>query len=199
MKKLFISQPMNGKTDEEILKVREEATEAAKEYLKDEEIEVLDTFYDDFTPDAKPLEYLARALSDLAHAEVAYFAPGWESARGCWIEHECAEQYGIDTIEEYDGNAKPEGINFGVALELVKQGIRIAREGWDSRGMFVVYQKGYPGGIPCNKQTAEAWGTEEGSLFICNPYLQIRCKDGSHSMWVPTIDDVLADDWVIAE
>ncbi len=51
--------------------------------------------------------------------------------------------------------------------------------------MFVVYQKGYPQGIPCNKQTAEAWGLNEGDLFVCNPYLQIRCVDGSHSMWVP--------------
>lgn len=65
--------------------------------------------------------------------------------------------------------------------------------------MFIVYQKGYPQGIPCNKQTAEAWGMNEGDLFVCNPYLQIRQADGSHSMWAPSMDDILADDWVIAE
>lgn len=53
--------------------------------------------------------------------------------------------------------------------------------------------------IPCNKQTAEAWGISEGDLFKCNPYLQIRCVDGSHSMWVPSINDCLAEDWVIVE
>lgn len=67
------------------------------------------------------------------------------------------------------------------------------------KGMFVVFQKGYPDGIPCNKQTAEAWGISEGDLFKCNPYLQIRCVDGSHSMWVPSINDCLAEDWVIVE
>lgn len=50
-------------------------------------------------------------------------------------------------------------------------------KGWNGKGMFVVYQKGYPQGIPCNKQTAEAWGLNEGDLFVCNPYLQIRCVD----------------------
>jgi hypothetical protein len=90
-------------------------------------------------------------------------------------------------------------LNFGQALDLCKKGVTIAREGWNSKGMFVVYQKGYPQGIPCNKQTAQAWGMNEGELFICNPYLQIRCVDGSHSMWVPSINDILAEDWVITE
>lgn len=91
------------------------------------------------------------------------------------------------------------GMNFGIALELLKKGFRMAREGWNGKGLFVVYQKGYPQGIPCNKQTAEAWGINEGDLFICNPYLQIKQVDGSHSMWVPSIGDVLAEDWVIVE
>ena len=91
------------------------------------------------------------------------------------------------------------GMNFGIALELMKKGCKVAREDWNSKGMFAVYQKGYPDGIPCNRQTAEAWGMKEGELFKCNPYLQIRQADGSHSMWVPSIDDVLAEDWVIVE
>lgn len=91
------------------------------------------------------------------------------------------------------------GMNFGIALELARKGVKVARESWNGKGMFIVYQKGYPQGIPCNKQTAEAWGMDEGDLFVCNPYLQIRQADGSHSMWVPSMDDILADDWVIAE
>jgi hypothetical protein len=90
-------------------------------------------------------------------------------------------------------------MNFGIALDLCKKGCKIAREGWNGKRMFVVYQKGYPQGIPCNKQTAEAWGLKEGDLFVCNPYLQIKCEDGSHSMWVPSINDVLADDWNLVE
>ena len=89
-----------------------------------------------------------------------------------------------------------ETFDFGKALINLKQGKKVARSGWNGKGMFVVYQKGYPDGIPCNKNTAEAWGMQEGDLFICNPYLQIKCADGSHSMWVPSINDTLAEDWV---
>lgn len=77
MKRLFISQPMRGKTDEQILAEREKAVRSAKEYLG-EEVEVIDTFYTDFSKDAKPLEYIARSIKDLATADIAYFAPGWK-------------------------------------------------------------------------------------------------------------------------
>ncbi len=90
-----------------------------------------------------------------------------------------------------------DNMTFGLAIEALKKGFKVARKGWNGKGMFVVYQKGYPEGIPCNKQTAEAWGINEGDLFVCNPYLQIKNVNGSHSMWVPSIDDVLAEDWCI--
>jgi hypothetical protein len=88
-------------------------------------------------------------------------------------------------------------MNFGQALEALKNGRRLARSGWNGKGMFVVYQKGYPDGIPCNKNTAEAWGMQEGELFKVEPYLQIRMVNGSHAMWVPSINDILAEDWDI--
>ena len=49
---------MNGKTAEEILRERKEAINIAKDIVG-EEIEVLETFFDDFGPDKKPLHYLA--------------------------------------------------------------------------------------------------------------------------------------------
>lgn len=47
----------------------------------------------------KPLDYLARSIEFLAKADVAIFAPGWQNARGCRIEHQCAEDYGIPVME----------------------------------------------------------------------------------------------------
>lgn len=91
------------------------------------------------------------------------------------------------------------GLTFGIAIEAAKIGSKIARSGWNGKGMFVVYQKGYPEGIKCNKQTAEAWGINEGDLFRCEPYLQIKMVNDSHAMWVPSINDVLATDWIIVE
>ena len=94
---------------------------------------------------------------------------------------------------------KCDNMTFGIAIEAMKKGNKVARRGWNGKGMFVVYQKAYPNGIPCNKQTAEAWGLNEGDLFICNPYFQIKNVDVSHSMWVPSINDCLAEDWIIVE
>lgn len=90
-------------------------------------------------------------------------------------------------------------MDFGQAIKALKEGKRMSRKGWNGAGMFVVYQKGYPQGIPCNKQTAEAWGLNEGDLFKVEPYLQIRTANGSHAMWVPSINDTLAEDWEVVE
>lgn len=98
MKKLFISQPMKDKTDEDILKEREQAIKAAKAYLG-EDVEVIDSFFQDAPAEARPLWYLGKSLELLAIADVAYFAKGWQDARGCKIEHTCAVEYGIDRIE----------------------------------------------------------------------------------------------------
>lgn len=100
--KLFISQPMKGKTDEEILAVRKKAIESAKKYLDaNEEVEVIDSFFQSAPVDAKPLWFLGKSLELLSTADVAYFAKGWEGARGCRIENTCAIEYGIEVIEDY--------------------------------------------------------------------------------------------------
>lgn len=100
MKKLFISQPMKGKTDEEILKEREKAIRSAEKQVN-ETVEVIDSFFQAAPADAKPLWFLGKSLELLASADVAYFAKGWNEARGCKIEHTCAVEYGILTIEDY--------------------------------------------------------------------------------------------------
>lgn len=97
MKKLFISQPMKGKSDEEILHEREQAIKEAEELLK-ESVEVIDSFFQNAPAEARPLWFLGKSLELLSTANVAYFAKGWQDARGCKIEHECAVQYGIKTI-----------------------------------------------------------------------------------------------------
>lgn len=102
MKKLFISQPMNGKTKEEILAERNKAIESAKDMLN-EDVEVIESYFEDYNPDkgCVPLKYLAKSLELLADADVAYFANDWENYRGCRIENQCAIAYGMDVIENY--------------------------------------------------------------------------------------------------
>lgn len=99
MKKLFISQPMNGKSNEEIEDVRQKAISTASKKLG-EDVEVIDSFFKDAPHDAKPLWFLGKSLELLSTADVAYFANGWRQARGCRIEYQCATEYGIETIAE---------------------------------------------------------------------------------------------------
>lgn len=96
MKKVFISQPMNGKTDDEILTERQKIIEMAKEDLG--EIEVIDSFFIGAPHDAKPLWFLGKSFELLADANVAYFADGWQLARGCKLEHAACIAYGINTV-----------------------------------------------------------------------------------------------------
>lgn len=100
MKKLFISQPMRGKTDEEILAERKKAIESAERNLG-EPVEVIDSFFQNAPADARPLWFLGKSLELLSTADIAYFAKGWEDARGCRIENQCAIEYGIEVIEGY--------------------------------------------------------------------------------------------------
>lgn len=97
MKRLFISQPMRGKTNAEILAERNKAIEVASKQLN-EEVEVIDSFFKNSPALTNPLLCLAKSLELLATADIAYFADGWEQARGCRIERLCAEEYNIPVI-----------------------------------------------------------------------------------------------------
>lgn len=99
MKRLFISQPMRDKTDEEIMQERSRIAEKVRESIGDD-VEVIDSFFKDAPHEAKPLWFLAKSLELLSSADFAYFGEGWQDYRGCKIEHECAVQYGISIVGE---------------------------------------------------------------------------------------------------
>ena len=92
MKKLFISQPMKGKTDEQILRDRQEVISLFDDVI------VLDTFFKDSPHDAKPLWFLGESIKLLAEADIVYFCKDWHKYNGCVIEHECAVRYGKEMI-----------------------------------------------------------------------------------------------------
>lgn len=97
MKKVFISQPMRGLTDEHILEIREAAKRKAEKRIG-EEVEVIDSFFRG--TNLPPLECLGESIKLLAKADVVYFVYGWEQARGCRIEFECACAYDLKVLAE---------------------------------------------------------------------------------------------------
>ena len=199
--KVFISQPMAGKSDEEIMFERRWAIDCLnRNDFGVEEKDVLDSFFRDKHANETPMELLGRSIRLMAQADLVVFVGNWGRARGCMIEYETAVRYGkkimvIDSCR----NTSSFVMDFGQALDHMKGGRRMTRIAWNDRAIGVVYQKGYPEGIPCNANTASAWGMDIGDLFKCEPYLQISTADGSHRMWAPCADDCLATDWTFAD
>ena len=87
-------------------------------------------------------------------------------------------------------------LTFSQALEKAKFGKLIARRGWNGKGMAVAYRKGYED-VPCNRSHSEAWGIPVGESIKVQPYLQMRCADGSYQMWLASQSDILAEDWFV--
>ena len=106
MKKAMLSQPMAGKTNEEIIATREKAISV----LKEKGYEIVNTlFTDEWYSKEKmaergvvqiPLCFLAKSLENMSLCHAAYFCKGWENARGCRIEHEAAVAYGLEILSE---------------------------------------------------------------------------------------------------
>ncbi len=104
--KAMLSQPMAGKSEEEIKTTREKAIEV----LKDKEYEVVNTLFTDewYSSDKMkergvvqiPLCFLAKSLENMSLCHAAYFCKGWEQARGCRIEHDAAVAYGLTILYE---------------------------------------------------------------------------------------------------
>lgn len=101
----------------------------------------------------------------------------------------------MNEIRAQISNHRTDGLTFGQAVELMKAGQALQRDGWNGKGMYVVHQKGYPDGIAINKNTAEATKQPEGTVCKFRPYLMMRTADGSFVPWVASQTDILAEDW----
>jgi hypothetical protein len=96
-----------------------------------------------------------------------------------------------------EGAYRPtEGMPFGLAIEALKKGHRVARTGWNGQGQFVYLVP--PASYPVQTGAAKAhFG--EGSLVPYNAYLAIKSVNETVSTWAPSVSDCLADDWHIVE
>ncbi|MFR4578355.1 MAG: DUF4406 domain-containing protein [Clostridium fessum] len=108
MMKAMLSQPMAGKTDEEIIATREKAIKA----LEARGYEIVNTLFIDEWYNREnmekrgvvqiPLCFLAKSLENMSLCHAVYFCKGWERARGCRLEHDAAVAYGLTVIYEED-------------------------------------------------------------------------------------------------
>jgi len=100
--KIFISLPMKGKTEQEILEERKRLIADIKERIP--EAEIIDSYkllkdYILADDEKNSLKFLGESIKALADADTLFLAKGWEKARGCRIERLCALEYGIGVAE----------------------------------------------------------------------------------------------------
>ena len=107
-KNIFISQPMTGKSEEEILATRQKAIDKIHQLAsKDgEQVNIIDSYIDDATRNEFQgrmgdainwdIYWLSQSLQKLAMANTIWLCDGWKHSKGCKIELSCAMQYGLD-------------------------------------------------------------------------------------------------------
>ena len=72
-------------------------------------------------------------------------------------------------------------MNFGLAIELLKNGYRVAREGWNGRGQHLELQR------------------PDAHSKMTLPYIYITTVQGDRVPWLASQTDMLAEDWVVVE
>ena len=97
--------------------------------------------------------------------------------------------------KQFDDAYRPtDGLPFGLAIEALKKGLRVARTGWNGKGMFVYLVP--PASYPAQTGAAKAhFG--EGAMVPYNAYVAIKNVDDTVSTWVPSVNDCLAEDWEV--
>lgn len=100
--KVFLSHKMTGLTEEEVMKIRNEALEYLQETYG--EIELIDNYHHKDVPEnAGRLWHLGTSIRMMEEADAVYFCDGWEEAKGCCIEYEICKMYNNKILSRNGG------------------------------------------------------------------------------------------------
>lgn len=96
--KVMISQPMNGRNEEEIKKERQDIIEKFNKM----HIEVINTLFNEEVPDNcnAAVYYLGKSISAMKDIDALYMCNNWFNTRGCRIENQVAREYGIKILDK---------------------------------------------------------------------------------------------------
>lgn len=103
--KIFIAQPMSGRSDEDVLFERNEAIRKVNQYFASKEPNIIPVYLDQYFVDEAPegannLWYLGHSIMILSKADYIFFAGNWIEARGCCIEYNIAQSYNIRMLND---------------------------------------------------------------------------------------------------
>jgi triacylglycerol esterase/lipase EstA (alpha/beta hydrolase family) len=78
-------------------------------------------------------------------------------------------------------------MGFGEALDALKQDERLARDGWNGRGMWVAM-------VP-----SQAWSVDDDNRVLGRAFLCLKTADGAYVPWTASQTDLLAEDWRVVD
>ena len=99
-----------------------------------------------------------------------------------WLpKSEFERKYIVESDEKHPKEDAPKDmpvatVDFGSAVYALKQGKKVARSGWNGKGMYIRY-------VPTTNSL--------------NEHLEIKNVKDTFDTWVPSISDLLAEDWVV--
>ena len=99
-----------------------------------------------------------------------------------WLpKSEFERKYIVESDEKHPKEDAPKDmpvatVDFGSAVYALKQGKKVARSGWNGKGMYIRY-------VPTTNSL--------------NEHLEIKNVKDTFNTWVPSISDLLAEDWVV--
>ena len=92
-------------------------------------------------------------------------------------------------------------MNFGEAIEALKEGKFVARTGWNGKGMYLWYMK--PAMVKaewCKEPHLKALAEENGGEVECLGSIRMKTADNKVlTGWLASQTDMLSDDWVIVD
>jgi hypothetical protein len=89
-----------------------------------------------------------------------------------------------------------EGMSFGMAIEALKKGLKVARAGWNGKNMFVYYVAANT--YPAQRNPMQNMlGIFPGDMVPYRDYLAMKTVDNQVVPWVASQTDILASDWNI--
>lgn len=91
---------------------------------------------------------------------------------------------------------KHTGLTFGAALTALKEGYRVAREGWNVKGMWIGLVKA-DNYIVFTAPHGDGQDTPEGECKGLLPWLGMKTADNKFVPWLASQTDMLADDWML--
>lgn len=89
-----------------------------------------------------------------------------------------------------------EGLNFGGALQALKDGKKVCRQGWNGKGMFLFL---VPGSTFKVNRPPLLGIYEEGTEINYHAHIDMKTADDKVVPWLASQTDVLSEDWMIID